>query len=143
MTSQQVLDALITALHMIEPNVRMYIEPIAQGFQRPCFFMDIRQKDFPLMDRRFRREFFVSLQFFPEQGDAMREKAQRMADRLAVFLEWVEMENRPRRYFTCQSETEKDGTLKFDCTYMCYLMKYEPTEKMQNLKKNIETHGAS
>lgn len=139
MTTQQVLDALIAAIHAIAPHARFYTESIPQGFTRPCFFMDIRQKDFPLMDRRFRREFSVTIQFFPEKGNAMREKAQEMADQLTLFLEWVEVEGLPRRFFGSKSQIENDGTLKFECKYKNDLIKCVPIDKMQTLKKNIST----
>lgn len=140
MTTQDVLDAIISTILDWDNQAIIYTETIPQGFARPSYFIDITQSEKTLMRTRLQREFSITIQFYPPKNNGARENALKIADQLSMILEWIDIDGRPRRFFDCQYHLLEDHTVKFECRYACHLMRQENYQKMQTLTKNIETN---
>ena len=120
---------------------RIYTESVEQGFEEPCFFVQlVSPSSRRLIGRRRFRQNLFAIQYFPSSKDPNAECCA-MMDALYIALERIEADGDPLRGTGMRGELT-DGVLSFFVNYDIYAVMREETAQMEVLENpNIETKG--
>lgn len=141
-----VIDGVLDALALAQPEATLYTEEVQQGFNAPAFFVRIypvRQER--LLDRRYRREYNVLVQYYPlppTDGSSLRKNRdfQLLADQLFDELRRVSV-GTGTVAVTGMNYEINDGVLSFFVTYAFYLREQkEEQPRMMELHQEVELY---
>jgi len=109
--------------------------------KEPCFFIQlVNPVNRRELGRRFFRENFFVVQFFPKSRDAPKAECYQMQDDLFLALEYITVDGDLLRGIRMRGEFS-DGVLSFFINYNMYVMLTDEQTPMEEIEKTITTKG--
>ena len=129
MLANDIVNAISSALTENFDNVEVYIDEIEQGFNDPCFFIDLLNPSEKQIygDRYFRRYLF-DVQFFPTNEKKSRQIRDTL-DKLHNVLEYIKLENGDLLRGYNRKAEEQNGILHYFASYNMFVNKVKVKEK--------------
>jgi hypothetical protein len=135
---EAIASAMNTEFNATKDNYEIYVNDIKQGLKEPCFFISCLSPSMQLYpSRRYKRENFFCVQYFPESEEA-RTECMDVAERLFECLEyiWISGDTKPMHGTGMRYEIN-DEVMSFFVNYNCFVQKKDNTEKMGTLRHNV------
>lgn len=131
----EIMDAVTRKIFEIfGDGYTIYTDNVEQDLKEPCFFVSFLEPSHkPLLGKRYRRIYDMSIQYFPSSEDPSREMNQ-VVDRLIDGLEYISLSDGSLRRGMDMSSRVSDDVLTFLVTYDVFMVKPEPEkERMEEL----------
>lgn len=110
-----------------------HMEEIKQDLVEPCFFIQCLNPTTDLfLGKRYFRQNFICIQYFPQGEDKMRE-CNEVAEKMIWCLEYITVGDQKMRG-TKMKHSVVDGVLNFFLNYDCFVYKIESNEIMETLE---------
>lgn len=127
---EDVRNAVILSLEQHFPEVDVYGEKVAHGFQKPCFYVKLLSvKHKQELGRRYKRNHSFEIHYYSEETE-INKMAHRMADRLYQYLEFILLNDGICRGRNMDHEVI-NGVIHFFVNYDFHVMK----KKKQKIRK--------
>lgn len=131
----EIMDAVTRKIFEIfGDGYTIYTDNVEQDLKEPCFFVSFLEPSHkPLLGKRYRRIYDMSIQYVPAGEDPSREINQ-VVDRLIDGLEYISLSDGSLRRGMDMSSRVSDDILTFLVTYDVFGVKTEPEkERMEAL----------
>jgi len=126
--------AITSKLNDNFPDYDIYGEEIRQGFEEPCFFVQILPAQAKKEIQSYKREEMFDIQYFLDEFDEdINEKYKEMGNKLFEILEYLDITDSKKVRGTDMSYQIIDGVLHFNIKYSYHLSSISLQEKMKNL----------
>lgn len=122
----EIMDAVTRKIFEIfGDGYTIYTDNVKQDLKEPCFFVSFLEPSHkPLLGKRYRRIYDMSIQYFPVGEDLSREMNQ-IVDRLIEGLEYISLPDGSLRRGMDMSGRISDDILTFLVTYDMFGLKPE------------------
>ncbi|MFS8534844.1 MAG: hypothetical protein FWJ65_06755 [Limnochordales bacterium] len=133
-TVNDVRYGVMSALSAQFPGIKIYGEPITQGFEEPCFFVKLLEASHEkAVGRRYVRTHSIDVHYFDATNAALHD----MAEQLYDCLETIQVAGTLCRGRSMSHEIV-DGVLHFFVQYDLHVMRERPTAP---LMRELEQEG--
>lgn len=88
-----IMDAVTRRLGgLFGDGCRVYTDPVGQGLEEPCFFVQfLEPSEKPMVGRRFFRESGMSIQYLPGEAPEIQRELNRVADILMDGMGYIQL----------------------------------------------------
>lgn len=131
----EIMDAITRKIfEVFGDGYAIYTDNVEQELKEPCFFVSFLEPSHkPLLGKRYRRIYDMSIQYFPADRDPSRELNE-VTERLMDGLEYITLSDGSMRRGQGMKGRVSDGILTFLVTYDIFGVKLEPEkERMEEL----------
>lgn len=124
----EIMDAVTRKLFaLFGGGYAIYTGSVEQELEEPCFFVAfLEPSNKPLLGRRYRRIYDMSIQYFPQEKRQPARELNEVADRLLDGMEYVRLADGSMRRGTGMKSHTSDGVLTFFVTYDMFGTKPAP-----------------
>ena len=132
----RVVSAISNTLEKTFPEVEIYVNKLKQGFEEPCFFIDLlNPSEKQIIGNRYLRSYLFDIVYFPKKKSS--EEIFEVLDKLYSVLEYIELDDGTLIRGIERSSREEDRILHFFITYEMFIYKLdEEKPKMKKLDVN-------
>ena len=132
----RVVSAISNTLEKTFPEVEIYVNKIKQGFEEPCFFIDLlNPSEKQIIGNRYLRSYLFDVVYFPKKKSS--EEIFEVLDKLYSVFEYIELDDGTLIRGIERSSREEDRVLHFFITYEMFIYKLdEEKPKMKKLDVN-------
>lgn len=129
---QSIVDGISLTLHTaFGDGYKIYTESVKQGFQKPCFFIQLVTLQSRLQrGRRFFRQSSFCIHYFPNSKNAPKAECFQMQDDLFLALEYITVDDDLLRGINMSGEFEQ-GVLHFLISYNMVVGMEQETTSME------------
>ena len=132
----RVVSAISNTLEKTFPEVEIYVNKIKQGFEEPCFFIDLLNPgEKQIIGNRYLRSYLFDIVYCPKKKSS--EEIFEVLDKLYSVLEYIELDDSTLIRGIDRNSREEDKVLHFFVTYEMFIYKLdEEKPKMKKLDVN-------
>lgn len=132
----RVVSAISNTLEKTFPEVEIYVNKIKQGFEEPCFFIDLLNPgEKQIIGNRYLRSYLFDIVYFPKKKSS--EEIFEVLDKLYSVLEYIELDDSTLIRGIDRNSRGEDKVLHFFVTYEMFIYKLdEEKPKMKKLDVN-------
>lgn len=132
----KVVSAISNTLEKKFPEAEIYVNKIKQGFEEPCFFIDLlNPSEKQIIGNRYLRSYLFDIVYFPKKKSS--EEIFEVLDKLYSVLEYIELDDSTLIRGNDRNSREEDKVLHFFVAYEMFIYKLdEEKPKMKKLDVN-------
>ena len=134
-TVKSILSSVAAALVTEFEGFEVYIEEVPQGLSQPCFTISCSPSVKQVLSKRFRRDFDICVNFFPETDEKYGECAD-VEERLFTALQYISVDGDLLRGED-MSRKLSDGILTFNVRFGTFVIDAEKAETMGELREEL------
>nr|DAW58372.1 MAG TPA: tail completion protein [Caudoviricetes sp.] len=135
----RVVSAISNTLEKTFPEVEIYVNKIKQGFEEPCFFIQLlNPNEKQVLGNRYKQKIDLDIQYFPKNEDDNWELME-MAQKLNNILEVIKTEEGDLLRGLDRNSQFIDGKLHYFITFKPFVRKVGEEEPfMEELKTDVK-----